>query len=110
MHQKDQVYGIRTTGGAKAWPIDAFTTEPVINDRVGFSKVVLIGDADTQTVRAFERGDAIFSGDGSQLKGPKGIWQVSENALIGPDGQRLPRISGHVAYWFCVGWLLGRKK
>ena len=109
LHQKDQVYGIRTTGGAKAWPIDAFTTEPVINDRVGFSNVVLIGDADTQTVRAFERGDAIFSGDGSQLKGPKGIWQVSENALIGPDGQRLPRISGHVAYWFAWDGYLGAK-
>ena len=107
--QKEQVYGIRTTGGAKAWPIDVFSTEPVINDRVGFVNVVLIGNADSQTVRAYERGEATFSGNTSQLNGPEGIWQVSETALLGPDGQRLPRIPGHVAYWFAWDGYLGAK-
>jgi hypothetical protein len=29
-------------------------------------------------------------------------WQVTEEALKGPDGQSLARINGHLAYWF--GW------
>lgn len=109
LRQKDQVYGIRSVGGAKAWPLDAFDTEPVINDRVGITNVVLIGNADTQTVRAYERGEAMFSGDTSQLNGPEGVWQMSENALFGPNGQRLPRISGHVAYWFAWDGYLSSK-
>ena len=31
-----------------------------------------------------------------------GVWQVTEDALVGPAGQRLERLPGHVAYWF--GW------
>ena len=29
-------------------------------------------------------------------------WQVTEEALVGPDGELAPRINGHLAYWF--GW------
>ena len=57
------MYGIRTFGGAKAWPLKAFDAEPVINDSVGLLKVVLIGDAAKQTVRAYERDDLLFTGD-----------------------------------------------
>ena len=98
--QKERVYGIRTAGGAKAWPLAAFAIEPVINDQVGFSNVVLIGDTKTQTVRAYNRGDLLFTGNTTDLSGPDGAWQISEDALIGPDGQHLPRLPGHVAYWF----------
>lgn len=107
LRQKDQVYGIRVAGGAKAWPLTAFADTPVINDQVGFSKVVLIGDAATQTVRAYERGDASFSGDAAQLKGPGGDWQITEDALVGPGGERLARMPGHVAYWFAWDGYLG---
>ena len=75
----------------------------------GLQMSYLLGNADTQTVRAYERGEATFSGNTSQLNGPKGIWQVSETALLGPDGQRLPRIPGHVAYWFAWDGFLGAK-
>ena len=27
-------------------------------------------------------------------------WQIGEDALLGPDGGRLPRLPGHIAYWF----------
>lgn len=111
--QKEYVYGIRTAGGAKAWPLDAFNTEPVINDRVGFSNVVLIGDASTRTVRAYQRGDTAFQADSSdnssKLYGPDGHWEISEDALIGPNHQRLPRIPGHIAYWFAWDGYLGAK-
>lgn len=107
--QKAQVYGIRVAGGAKAWPLEVFTTEPVINDRVGLANVLLVGDATTQTVRAYERNDIIFSGDNNKLSSADGSWQITENALIGPGGQKLARISGHVAYWFAWDGYLGAK-
>jgi len=31
-----------------------------------------------------------------------GIWRVTEDALVGPGGERLTRLPGHLAYWF--GW------
>ena len=31
-----------------------------------------------------------------------GLYLVTEDALVGPDGRQAPRISGHLAYWF--GW------
>ena len=27
-------------------------------------------------------------------------WVVTEDALVGPKGERLARLAGHVAYWF----------
>ncbi len=105
--QKDHVYGIRVAGGAKAWPLSAFATEPVINDRVGFSSVVLIGDATTQTVRAYERGDYVFSLMNGVPASEGEAWRISEDALIGPKGERLPRVAGHVAYWFAWDGYLG---
>jgi hypothetical protein len=29
-------------------------------------------------------------------------WHVTEEVLRGPTGEQLPRINGHLAYWF--GW------
>ncbi len=105
--QKDYVYGIRVAGGAKAWPITAFEKSPVINDAVGLSNVVLVGDASTRTVRAYDRGAHQFTWKNEQVTGPGGVWQVSEAALVGPSGKRLPRMPGHVAYWFAWDGYLG---
>ena len=107
LRQKEHVYGIRLAGGAKAWPLDAFATTPVINDRIGFSNVVLIGDSNTRTVRAYERNRQQFTGTHTALKGPGGTWQITESALIGPDGQKLPRLPGHITYWFAWDGFLG---
>ncbi len=107
--QKQHIYGIRTAGGAKAWPLDAFATEPVINDRVGFFNVVLIGNDTTQTVRAYQRDDYSFSGNHASVKGPGGTWQITESALVGPKGEKLPRVAGHIAYWFAWDGYLGAK-
>lgn len=30
-------------------------------------------------------------------------WQVTEEGLVGPEGEFAPRINGHLAYW--CGWL-----
>ncbi|NQW08439.1 MAG: DUF3179 domain-containing protein [Alphaproteobacteria bacterium] len=109
VRRKDYVYGIRTAGGAKAWPLDAFAGGAVINDRVGLDDVVLIGDSFTRTVRAYRR-QAMTFGTGDTpgtLAGPGGIWRIKEEALIGPDGTRLPRMPGHIAYWFAWNSYLG---
>ena len=108
--RKDYVFGIRTFAAAKAWPIAAFREQPVINDRVGSQSVVLIGDAETRTVRAYERGEEEFRLSGQDaLESGSGTWQVSEDFLTSDTGERLPRVAGHVSYWFAWDSYLGAK-
>jgi hypothetical protein len=56
-------------------------------------------------VRAFLRGDEVFS----QGTTPDTVidergreWTVTEEGLLSPDGELVPRLSGHLSYWF--GW------
>lgn len=98
--KKDEVFGLRLESGTKAWPLDAFAGGKVINNRVGNVNVVLIGDAKTRTVRAYERGDIEFDKD---LNG----WERTEKALLNSDGRSLNRLPGHVSYWFAWAGYLG---
>jgi hypothetical protein len=100
--RKDRVFGVRDVGIQKAWPIAAFAAEPVINDAIGDRALVLIGDADVGTVRAYERGDREFEQGASTdtLTRDGEPWRITETALVGPDGTRLDRVAGHMAYWF----------
>ena len=55
--------------------------------------------------RAYERGARTFrrgAGPGEVLDELGRTWRVTEEALAGPGGERLPRLAGHLAYWF--GW------
>ncbi len=56
--------------------------------------------------RAYARGTQRFKAspqDRDTVLGETGqSWQVAEDALIGPGGERLERLGGHLAYWF--GW------
>ena len=81
----------------------------VINDAVGLREVVLVGDTATRTVRAYDRSGRIFeaTAEGNELRGPGGIWKVEEEMLVGPDGTRLARVPGHVAYWFAWNGYMG---
>ena len=109
--QKDYVFGIRTFGGAKAWPVTAFEGGRVINDRVGDLNVVLIGDRLGRTVRAYDRGALAFEAaeDPTRVTTGGTVWTVGEEALIGPDGARAPRVAGHIAYWFAWDGYLGAR-
>ena len=111
VRRKDYVFGMRTVGAAKAWPLSAFEGGRVINDEIGDRPIVLIGDRATRTVRAYYREALRFerAGDLRQVKGPGGVWQVTEGALIGPAGEQLPRAPGHVSYWFAWDGYLGVK-
>lgn len=107
--RKDYVFGIRGPAASKAWPVTVFGAGKVINDQVGNQPVVLVGNNLTRTVRAYERGEREFGFAGSQQKitGPGGDWAVGEDELVGPDGTKLARVAGHIAYWFAWDGYLG---
>ena len=109
LRQKDYVFGIRNVAAAKAWPLEVFTGGAVINDAVGLREVVLMGDTQTRTVRAYDRGGRMFeaTAERNRLRGPGGLWKVEEEMLVGPDGTRLARVPGHVAYWFAWDGYMG---
>jgi hypothetical protein len=123
LFNKDHVYALRLDEVAKAYPVTDLLAERVVNDVVGETAVTLIAagqivqvDGTSQRtgpvtytsgaeIRAFGRGAYTFSpgpDDFTVLDEYGRSWQVSEEALLGPDGETLPRINGHLAYWF--GW------
>lgn len=106
--QKDYVFGIRRFGAARAWPLTAFQKKPVINDAVADFPVVLLGDTDSRSARAYERGDLTFALKSGKLTSNDGaVWRRSEEALVAPDGRSLARVAGNVAYWFAWDGYLG---
>ncbi len=122
LHMKEYVYGLRLGGARKAYPIDVLADERVVNDTFNDWPIVLVTAQEIDTlgygrgvgpvlypsggeVRAFDRGDRSFAPgpeDGTVLDASGAEWEVTEDALVGPDGERLERISGHLAFWF--GW------
>jgi len=111
LQRKDYVFGIRDIGAAKAWPVSAFADIKVINDRVGTRNVVLVGDAESRTVRAYERGELNFSTSGKPdyLSANGQDWAIREDEIVNSNGQKLPRVPGHISYWFAWDGYLGVK-
>ena len=105
---KDWVFALRMTGADKAWPLIHFKGGKAINDHVGTVSLVLIGDADTRTVRAYRRTDQTFQLRTDALLDQNGkAWQVTEAALQGPNGETLTRLPGHIAFWFAYSGFIG---
>ena len=122
LRTKDYVYGLRLGGARKAYPIATLAEERVVNDTLNDRPIVLVTAQEIDTlgygrgvgpvlypsggeVRAFDRGERTFApgdGDGTVIDAAGAEWEVTEDALVGPDGERLERISGHLAFWF--GW------
>jgi hypothetical protein len=99
--QKDYVFGVRQFGGAKAWPLNSFENQMVINDGMVGNPMVLLGDVNTRSVRAYERGELTFTGDLKGLTASDGSkWTVTEDAIVSDDGRSMARVAGHIAYWF----------
>lgn len=107
--QKDYVFGVRAFGGAKAYPLAVFKAEPIINDQVGNQEIVLIGDAATRTVRAYERSGHSFARNenGDLVTQDNRLWAQSEDELRSDDDDRLARVAGHISYWFAWNGYLG---
>ena len=100
---KDRIFVLRDGGNEMAWALSLFEGGAVLHDRVGPSDVVLVGNAETETVRAYESGGRTFvatEGDPFRLAHNGALWTVTEGALTGPCGESLARLPGHVAYWF----------
>jgi hypothetical protein len=107
---KDHVFALRANRHQQAWPLAAFEGGRVINAAVGDLPVVLIGDAATHTVRAYESGGRAFAAgpDPTTLIADGQTWKIEEAALVDPDGLSLPRLPGHIAYWFAwQGFITG---
>jgi hypothetical protein len=120
---KARIYALRIEGVPKAYPLEALIQDGVVNDQLAGRELVLVaargavevmgsdrrsGEVVYQVggeVRAFERAGQTFSAGPSPdalLDEAGQRWQITEAALVGPKGERLPRINGHLAYWF--GW------
>ncbi len=107
--QKDFVFGIRKFGGAKAWPLRSFRGGRIINDTMLGTNLALIGNEGTRSVRAFERGDIRVSYKQGKLLSEDGReWEMTEDALVSGN-ERLPRVAGHIAYWFAWDGYLGAR-
>jgi hypothetical protein len=120
---KARVFALYLDGVPKAYALDRLIVEQVVNDVLGEIPLVLVAQRGTVEVeganqragevvydsggevRAYERGEHIFTpGFQADILVDEGenIWQVTEDALVGPNGETAPRMGGHLAYWF--GW------
>ena len=100
---KDRIFVLRDGSNEMAWALSLFEGGAVVHDRAGQRDVVLIGSAETETVRAYESGGRMFTAvkqDPSRVHSDGELWTVTEDALTGPDGESLARLPGHIAYWF----------
>ena len=65
--------------------------------------VVLIGDSKSRTAWAYKSDGASFGFDILRIDGLRtdaGEWQITEDALVGTDMQKIERLPGHIACWF----------
>jgi hypothetical protein len=122
LETKSRIFALYVDGRPKAYPLDKLAAEPVINDALAETALVVVsGDSIAvdivwedgtaldysagAPVRASDRGAHVFAaGPTSDTLADEAdrLWQVTEEALIGPAGETLPRLGGHLAYWF--GW------
>ncbi len=103
---KSFVFALNVNESPKAYPLAVLEKERVTNDTLGGMDVVLVSDATGRTVRAYRRDGHTFRAgpdDRTVIDERGASWDVAEDALEA-DGvaQPLPRLPGHIAYWF--GW------
>jgi hypothetical protein len=102
---KAWIFALLVGGAPKAYPLEALAREHVVDDTLGGTPVVLLADPAGREVRAYERGAFRFAPgkDALTVVDEKGrAFHATEEALLGPAGETLPRLAGHLAYWF--GW------
>ena len=108
LERNARIYALRVNGEAKAYPLEKLRAERLVNDIVGGLEIVLVLDPDSDAVRAYERGGLTFQtpdeGRLRTLRARDGsTWWLAEEGLAPEgDGDLLPRVPGHTAFWF--GW------
>ncbi len=109
------IYSLKIEGEAKAYPLDKLRAERVVNDTLGGVDIVLVLDAASDAVRAYESRSLRFQAPAAvkeqeplqSLVAMDGtIWRITEENLAPAEGNDdrdpLPRVPGHQAFWF--GW------
>jgi hypothetical protein len=102
------VYGVTAGGATKAYPVDLVAKLGVIDDEVGGRPIVVVSepgaDPRNRTIRAYERGDRVFTRSGHSFLGASFVndqggrpWKIGEDALATPDGQKRARLPGKLA-------------
>ena len=104
---KAYVFALQLKGQAKAYPLEILGKKMVVNDTMAGVNLTVIANARTRTARAYERGQYTFVPGSTPAsvkdKTTSEIWQIREEYLFNPEtGERLPRLGGHISYWF--GW------
>ena len=108
---KDEVLGVVLDDAKKAYPVNLFQEERLINDTIGDTDIVLVASGTLSDGRVFDRGDVTFESidvgsDGviqSVIDTDRTAWQVEEAGLTNADNSTvLPRIPTLIYFWF--GW------
>ena len=94
-------------GQPKAYPLSVLRDELVLNDTLAGQNLVVVLEDGGHGARAYAREEHRFvpaaPDTTTVLVDENGAsWQVTESGLTGPEGEALPRLPGHMAYWF--GW------
>ncbi len=106
---KEEVFTVRVNGQPKAYVLKRLHRERILNDTLGGENIVLVTNPKTGAVRAYLRGERSFQaskGSDAVVDSKDGsVWSVTEAALVHKTtGERLPRVAGHLSYWFA--WFL----
>ena len=108
LERNARIYALRIRGETKAYPLDKLREELVVHDTLGGVAIVIVLDSASGAVRAYERGERRFRIPGiapvRQLRAEDDtVWSLTEGGLApAAGGDLLPRVPGHIAFWF--GW------
>jgi len=107
LHPKADVIGLMVEGATKAYPRELFTQQPLLHDELGGVPVLLVQDAHSQMIRAFDRrvGERVLQfemeGDGLRDLGTSSLWSFEGEALKGElAGRQLRELSLIPTFWF----------
>jgi hypothetical protein len=100
---KEMVLGLAIGRGSKAYRHASLRKQPLVQDRVGGTPVLIWYDADSGATAVYKKpsgSDIRLEGD--TLVGAGGAWQAATGKAVGkgPDVTALPHTN---AYWF--GWI-----
>ncbi|MCZ6708030.1 MAG: DUF3179 domain-containing (seleno)protein, partial [Chloroflexi bacterium] len=113
---KDWIHLVRVGDEAVAYPIERLAQLGFVQDEIGGVPVVVLATGGANSGngasgrgggRAYAAGEVRFveASGGAALSDDGRSWQVSEEALIGPAGERLERWPSFNAFWFAVVYL-----
>ncbi len=103
LKNKDLVLTLEHAGTAVAVTRKFLRDNPIYHHDVGGERVAFV-TSEAGTTRAYLVGERMFARwkDGRLVDSMDSTWSVEEDALVGEDGTRLPRVATSPAYWF--GW------